>query len=250
MSSTSAELTFAEFSTPVIVAGKLVAVGVTTEVLRELCERIDAFAKEHELKVVLLAQGPPTWPAEGVIGRALVIGRLVAVGNHHGLTKLSVTDLRKGLGDAEALPWAELMPLLSDDRLTSPREPEWECLAEADDRVQLRVFAVGAMASGMVGFGVPKRDPEYDARDGEESDLDEDVDLDETDGDLEEVWGQDMDQKRQPRLVHGLYVGICDFHDNEGPVIIDVSPRAHKDRSARLGALAKKSGYYLVGRYD
>lgn len=250
MSSTSAEMTFTELSTPLIVAGKQLVVGVTPEVLRELCERVDAFAKKRDLKVVLVAQTPPSWPAEGVMGRALVIGRLIAIGNHHGLTKLSVNDLRKGLTEAEALPWAELMPLLSDDRLTSPTESDWECDAEPDDRVELRVFATGALASGMVGFGVPKRDPDYDRDSDVDEDVDVDEDLDEDLDDAEEVWGQDMDQKRQPRLVYGSYVGICDFHDNEGPAVLDVSPRAHKDRTGRLGRLAKKAGYYLLGRYD
>ncbi len=47
LSSHSTGLTFTEYSTPVIVAGPLVTAGVTTRVLRELCERVDAFAKKH-----------------------------------------------------------------------------------------------------------------------------------------------------------------------------------------------------------
>ena len=246
LSSSSTELTFTEHSTPVIVAGKLFVVGVTSEVLRELGERIDAFAKERDEKVVLVAQSPPTWPPDGVIGRALMLGRLVAVGNHHGLTKLAVADLRTALTDSEALPWTEMLPLLSDPRLTSALELEWDCTAEPDDTVQLRVFATGAMASGMVGFGVPTRDPDSD----EEAADEEESDPRETTPGLEEIWGQDMDQKRQPKIVYGNYVGCCDFHDNEGPVILDVSAGAHKVRTKKLGGLAKKAGYYLVGRYD
>ncbi len=181
---------------------------------------------------MLIAKSPPTWPPDGTIGRALVLGRLVAVGDHHGLTPLSIADLRKGLREAQALPWAELLPLLSDRRLESPRGLEWECDAEPDDEVQLRVFATGPMASGLVGFGVPRGDGEPGKRG------------------LEELWGQDMDQKRQPRVVAGVAVGVCDFHDDVGPATLDVSARAHKARTAKLGPLAKKAAYYLLGRYD
>ncbi len=242
MSSSSVELSLTEHSTPVIVAGKQLAVGVTTDVLRELCERVDAFAKKEGLKVALVSQSPPTWPPEQVLGRALVIGQVVAVGNHHDLTELPVAALRKGLEAARKLPWKKLMPLLEDDGLQSPQGLEWECPAEPDDEVQLRVFGTGVMASGMVGFGVPRPDCGADGQEEGEADA--------SDGELEEVWGQDMNQKRLPRLVYGQYAGVCDFHDNDGPGIVDVSPQAHKKRTAALGSLGKKAGYYLIGRYD
>jgi predicted DNA-binding WGR domain protein len=242
-SSSSAELTFSEHATPLIVAGQLLVVGVAPEVLRELCERVDAFAKERDIAVALVAQAPPSWPAEGVMGRELVLGRVVAVGNHHEPTKLSLEGMRQALKDAGKLPWAELRALLDDARLKPPDGLEWESSAEPDDEVRLRVFATGPLASGLVGFGVPTRDPESGEGEGA--------------GDpsgvvpgLEEIWGQDMDQKRAPLMVYGEHAGVCDFHDNAGPDVVEVSAAAHKARAAKLGKLAKKADYYLVGRYD
>ncbi len=241
LSSSSTELTFTEHATPLIVAGQLLVVGVSAAVLRELCERVDAFAKKHDHAVVLVAQTPPSWPAKGVMGRELVLGRLVAVGNHHEPTKLSLDGMRQALKDAAGLPWAELRAILQDARLRSPRDLEWESSAEPDEQVRLRVFATGPLASGMVGFGVLTRDP---AHGGSEDDPSQVI------PGLEEVWGQDMDQKRVPQMVYGELAGICDFHDNEGPDGVDVSAGAHKARAAKLGKLAKKADYYLVGRYD
>lgn len=228
----SKDLCLAGATTAVIVVGRgfsLTASGASWEAL---CEAVDALAAALALPLVVVAATDlASAEPDDTIDASAVVGLCVATATGPEPVAVGSDALRSAVTDADAVPWARVGEIV--DAIEIPDEP-------LDEETQLFVVPTGPLAGCHVAFGVPADDegalPEWTP--GSPQSLEPA---------LEFVAGKDQDQRPIAQGVWGVSVL---YRGDWETGVLDVGPARHAERTARLGRLAPRAGYYLMASFD
>lgn len=240
----SKELAFTSDSEAFLIAGRRLVTELDTEQFDRLCTAVDRLADDLGQPLVVLPEGDFTETGVPVSDRAglyCAVGLLVLRADSYSHETITHDDLTAALDRARSLPWATIADLVAAG-------DQW--LAED---IALYLTACGPLAGGLVGHGVLVTLRELDELTWNEDD--EQNFLDDQDGPaattpgLDLVRGNMMGQEPHYDAVYGVQVARA-LYDGSLPVAVDVSAAAHQARLERLGDLAARSAYHLIGHYD
>ena len=228
----SKDLGLSGVTTAVIVAGRGFSLTAPGASWTALCGAVDALAAALARPLVVVAATDlAAAEPDDTSGASAVVGLCVASAAGPEPVAVGTDALRDAVADADAVPWARVAEII--DAIEIPDEP-------LDEETQLFVVPTGPLAGCHVAFGVPADDE----RELTEWSPGSPQSLEPT---LEFVAGKDQDQRPIAQGVWGvsvLYRGDWEMG------VLDVGPAMHAERTARLGRLAPRAGYYLMASFD
>ncbi|MBV9382459.1 MAG: hypothetical protein JO242_17550 [Streptosporangiaceae bacterium] len=235
-------------TTAYLVAGREIYGSLSEDAFDKLCSDVGELARQLGQQLVVLPGGDYTAETGIAISQAplnCVIGLLAFyTGTYPG--SISYDRLITAVEKAQKLPWADIARLL----------PEGGSVRfHHNSDVALHLTACGPLAGGLVVHGAlvdlrgDRSEEFWDVEDAEaELRADENGVAALAPG-LDLVHGTIMGQAPQDEAVYGVLVAKA-LYEGPLPTVVDISMAAHRDRIAKLGALAGQSGYYLIGTYD
>lgn len=246
MKTNSRKLAYATEPTAYLVAGRAFFGDLGEAEFDRLCSGVDELAQRLGQPLVVLPEGDRTETGVPIAGNHM--GYVLGLLADHALTYTQRVDhekLRAAVAAAGELPWPDLVKL-------APQTDD--IIARLAQEPALYLTACGPLAGGMMGYGVVT-DLECYWDDGYWHEEDETRFRVEEDGlaaqvsGLDLVRGNDTEQVPQAEAVYGVWVAKA-LWDMNLPVSVDISPTAHRERVAKLGSLADRAGYYLIGHFD
>jgi hypothetical protein len=215
----SRDLAYPEDPTAYLVAGRSLRGTLTPDGLARLCAELDDLGARWGGTLVALP---------GTLGLFIdYVGTWVEPVDRLAL----LTELFRACD----LPWEDIARLVADTG---------DAVLDLAAKPRLYLSVAGPQAGGFVGYGVVT-DLADDYHDEAEFRAAPYGAAARVPG-LDLVRGNGLDKLPQPEAVYGTCVARG-RHDLTQPVPVDLSPAAHQVRIARLGALADRSGYHLIG---
>lgn len=228
----SRDLNFADVTTAAVVAGRGFSLTTTAAAWDALCTAVDALAEALALPlVVMVATDFSSVEPEDTVGACAVVGLCVASAEGPEPVPVDGKALRDAVEAAAAVPWDRVAALI--DAIELPDEP-------LDEEAQLQVVSTGPLAGCHVAFGVPADDERALTEWTPGSPQSQEPTL-------EFVAGKDQDQRPIAQGVWGVSVL---YRGDWETGVLDVGPARHAERTARLGRLAPRAGYYLMASFD
>ncbi|MBV9379520.1 MAG: hypothetical protein JOY82_23300 [Streptosporangiaceae bacterium] len=245
----SRKLTYAEFPSAYLVAGRRLAGRFTDNGFDEFCGWLDEIAAEVNEPLVVIPAGNFCGTGSRISETSMLscaLGLLVASADTEHVSSTTGEDIVAMVGRAKTLPWERITELVSFSGCDGPKGLQ--------DELALYATATGPLAGVMIGYGVLVALRPED----EEWDYDVDEEQEFVSGPnsvaaivpgLSIMRGNLLDQSPQPNAIYGVTVEQA-FYDEPRPVSVDVSAKAHASRVAALGELSAQSAYHLIAHYD
>jgi hypothetical protein len=246
-------LTFSKEATPVLVAGKHLTMTASPTSLAAFQKRVEAIGAKIDAPLVAVASGDFTEetgsPLDEEVYLSIVIGRAIAAGHAYAPTPVAFEAIDSASRRVAAIPeaiWREIAEAASEaddhERTRLVAEPaKLFCTAAGPLAGVLFAFGVACFSGASDDLGDP--DPDPDAA-GEADDAPAKI----VPG-LALVVGTDPDQCGQETGVYGVDLGGATY-DGGLPHALEIDAAAFEEHTRKLGALARRASYFLIGRYD